>query len=75
MRPLDDLYVQRKSDNEPTYMWGRMADVMLAKCAEALALRRRFPQDLSGLYSPEEMQQAEDAPTVPVYVQSRRCRP
>lgn len=44
---------------KPTAMWKNMPTVMLAKCAESQALRRVFPMELSGLYSEEEMGQAD----------------
>ena len=47
-------------------MWAKFPSVMLAKCAEMIALRRAFPAELSGLYSTEEMSQADDHVVVSV---------
>jgi phage recombination protein Bet len=58
-----ESYAQRNRSGDLTRNWKQMPDVMIAKCSEALALRKAFPLELGNVYSDDEMAQADNAPS------------
>lgn len=47
------------------FMWNSKPKTMLGKCAEAQALRKAFPNDLSGVYEPAEIEKSEEKDVTP----------
>jgi hypothetical protein len=58
-------YVQLNKEKKPNAMWAKYPEVMLAKCAESLALRSAFPNELSGVYTSEEMPEPAEVTAKP----------
>ena len=73
-------YVQTTRDKQtgktrPNAMWSKMPHTMLAKCAESLAIRKAFTESAAGLYTPEEMGQADNERPAPRPVEVEQRRP
>lgn len=58
-----DEYCQKGREGGAIGLWGSMPRTMLSKCAEAICLRKAFPSEMSGVYTQEEMSQADSHKT------------
>lgn len=60
-----NTFAQTTKSGDLTSFWRKMPELMIAKCAEAQALRKAFPQELSNIHISEEMIEDENTETVP----------
>lgn len=67
-------YAQVTKEGKPSGLWAKLPHRMLAKCAESSALRRAFGQELAGIYTTEEMANA-DAPVTPISIVQPQTQP
>ena len=61
---MQDEYVnsQKTGKKKPSFIWGSKPALMLSKVSEALALRKSFPNDMSGVYTTDEFTPEPAAP-------------
>ncbi len=67
-------YVQTKQDGSTVRMWQQMPHNQLGKCAEAKTLRRGWPEELGGMYTDDEMGQADNPPDTQAQAQGHTLR-
>lgn len=67
-----DEYVGKTKDGFPNRMWTEKPATMIRKVALVQALREAFPEDLGGMYSPEELETDEGLPHTPIPVEAYR---
>lgn len=58
----ETAFISEYYPKQDDFMWKQFPHTMIAKCAEAKALRRAFPNEFCGVYSKEEMSQAAKEP-------------